>query len=500
MRRIMLLLLAAATTYAQIAAPTATQGSSAAQLPLSGRNASGGSVNAVQSPTSGATATVNTLNPTVQVQGNYSGSTPQVGPQPSMALGIREAIRRGLEFNLGTIGFTNAIRQAKGQATVSRSALLPNISSNLRETLQKTNLAALGVRSPLFPTIVGPFNYFDLRATLTQSLFDFTSRNNYKAAKENVAAMEFLMTDARDIVVFAVSGSYLQAVAAEARVDVAKAQLETARTLLDQATQFNREGLIAAVDVNRSRVEMQAEQQRLIALENDVAKQKLNLARMIGLSPGQPFTLADSIPFHPSDMSTPDEALKTALATRADLRAAEAQVRAAERVRSAARAERLPSLSVSADYGVIGVNPAQASPTFNITGNLRIPIWQGGRTAGSIEQAEAALEQRRSELADLRGRIEQEIRNALLDLESSASQVKVAESSVQVARQNLDLTRQRFEGGVADTAEVVRAQESVHVAEQDVITGAFSHNLAKAALAKATGRAEAALVQMLGVP
>lgn len=499
MRKIMLLMLAVATTYAQFGPPATAPGSAAAQLPLSGRNASSGSASAVQSPTPGAAATVNTLNPSVQVQGNYAGSVPGPADAPA-ALGLRDAIRRGLEFNLGPVGFSNALRQARGQAAVSRSAMLPSINANLRESLQKTNLAAMGVRIPFAPTVIGPFNYFDLRATLTQSLLDFTSRNNYKAAQENVAAMESMMADARDTVAFAVAGSYLQVAAAQARADSARAQLETARTLLNQAEQFNKEGLLATVDVNRSRVGMQAQQQRLIALENDVAKQKLNLARMTGLPPGQQVTLSDSIPFRAAAAVSADEALKTALASRADLRAAEAQVRAAERARSAARAERLPSLSVSADYGAIGVNPSQAAGTFTLMGKLRIPIWQGGRTEGNIEQAEAVLLQRRAEIADLRGRIEQEIRNALLDVESSASQVQVAESSVQVSRQNLDLTRQRFEAGVADTAEVVRAQESLQVAEQDVITGTFSHNLALAALARATGRAEATLSQVLGIP
>jgi outer membrane protein TolC len=157
-------------------------------------------------------------------------------------------------------------------------------------------------------------------------------------------------------------------------------------------------------------------------------------------------------------------------------------------------------LSVSADYGVIGINPAQAAGTWSLTGNLRIPIWQGGRTAGSIQQAEAAVEQRRAELADLRGRIEQDVRSAYLDLESAANQMGVAGNNLEVSREILGLTRQRFEAGVADTAELVRAQESVEIAEQDVITGAFSHNLAKTALARAMGRAEESVARMLGLP
>jgi outer membrane protein TolC len=382
---------------------------------------------------------------------------------------------------------------------MSRSALLPNINAFVRETMQKINLRALGVRAPFLPTVVGPFNYFDLRATLSQSIFDAASLGNYRAAKETVAATEQFAADTRDTIVLAVTGSYLQTLAAEARLTVAKAQLDTARALLDQATAMNREGVMAAIDVNRSRVQMQMQEQRLITLENDVAKQKLNLARMIGLAPGQPFTLADSIPFAPFEPVGVEDALRQASATRADLHAAEAQFRSAERAREAARAERLPSLSVSADYGVIGVNPAQATSTYSLTGILRIPVWQGGRTTGAIEQASAVMEQRRAELAELRGRIDAEVRTALLDVGSAASQQRVAISSRDVARQNLELTRQRFEAGVADTTEVVRAQESLETAEYDVVASAFSHNLARAALARAIGDTETRMVKMLGL-
>jgi outer membrane protein TolC len=179
------------------------------------------------------------------------------------------------------------------------------------------------------------------------------------------------------------------------------------------------------------------------------------------------------------------------------LKAAEAQVRAAERERSAARSERLPSLSLSADYGAIGTNPASSHGTFSVVGTLRFPIWQGGRTEGDIQQADAALVQRQAELEDLRGRIESDVRNAYLDLQAAAGQVEVARENLQVSHENVDLTRQRFEAGVSDNVEVVQAQESVATAELDYINGVFAHNIAKLSLARAIGHADENLPQYL---
>ena len=174
-----------------------------------------------------------------------------------------------------------------------------------------------------------------------------------------------------------------------------------------------------------------------------------------------------------------------------------AQVDAAERARSAARAERLPSFGVRADYGVIGTNPSQAHGTFAIAGTVRVPIWQGGRTKGQIEVAEAALSQRRAELEDLKGRIESEVRNAFFDLRAAANQVEVARRNIQVATQNLELTRQKFDAGVSDNVEVVQSQEALSTANTDYINSVFAHNLAKLSLARAIGRASEALPRFL---
>jgi len=466
----------------------------------------GGSVTATESPVPGTTTSVDTINPSIQVQGPYAGSVPSGAKLPfSGKLSLNDAIERGLQYNLGAVGLAQTIRAARGQRRISRSALLPNLNGNLSETVQQTNLEAFGLRfrSPLpgfaIPTVVGPFNYFDLRATLSQKVADITAWNNYRSAVETVHANEFSAQDARDLVVLAVGGAYLQVVAAEARVQSGLAQLKTADALYQQTSQQHSVGLVAQIDVNRSRVQMLTQRQRLLSLENDFAKQKINLARITGLPPNDRYEIANDVPFAAAPVASVGDAVKQALEQRADIKAAEAQVRAAERARSAARAERLPSLSVSADYGAIGTNPAQSHGTFSVVGSLRVPIWQGGRVGGDIEQADAALTQRQAELDDLRSRVEADVRDAYLDIQAAASQVDVARENLQVSRQNLDLTRQRFDAGVSDNLDVVQSQESVASAELDYINSVFAHNVAKLSLARATGRAAEDFAQFLNL-
>jgi outer membrane protein TolC len=476
----------------------------AVPLPLSGRAGQSGSVTAVEAPIAGTTNSVTTINPSVQVQGPYAGSSSGTAKFPfSGKLSLREAIQRALNSNLGATGLNSAVRQAAGQSQIARSALLPNVSGYLAETITQVNLAAEGFRIHIpipgfnFPTIVGPYNNIDLRGSVTQSVLDLTAINNYRASSDAVHAAQFSLRDARDTIVLAVCGEYLQIIATRERVASAHAQLDTANALLQQTQQKRGVGLVAQIDVDRSEVEQLTQQQRVISLETELAKQKIALARITGLPSNADYDLTDDVPFAAAPSLDLETAIHQALDHRADIRAAEAQVRAAEHALSAARDERLPSLSVNGNYGAIGTNPAQASATFSAAATLNIPVWQGGRSEGDIKEAQATLAQRQAELEDIKAQVESDVRNAYLDLQAATSQLKLAQRNLQVNRETLDLTRQRFDAGVTDNVEVVQAQESLTSAELDQINSIFAHNVAKLSLARATASAADNLQQFL---
>jgi outer membrane protein TolC len=477
-------------------------GSSAVVLPASGRNNQGGSVGTTEQPVAGTTTSVNTLNPSLQISGPYSGSVRSTTAMPfSGKLSLQEALERGLAYNLGAVGLAQTVRQTRAQVTVARSALLPNINGNLSETVQQNDLAAMGLRIGVpgfrIPTIVGPFNYFALQATLSQSVANLTSIDNYRSARATARASQFSQQDAHDLIALAVSGAYIQVLAAQSRVDAAQAQLDTANAVFHQSTEQHREGVLGQLNVDQSQVRTLTQQQQVITLRNDLAKQKINLARLTGLAPNAGYQLTDSFPFSPAPVQNVDAAVAQAEQQRADLKAAQSQVEAAAKALSAARAQRLPSAAISGNYEVIGTNPAQSHGAFSVVGTLSIPLWQGGRTAGEIAQAEAVLAQRQAELDDTRGQIEAQVRQACLDLEAAAGQVEVARKNAQVAQETLEMTRARMEAGVINTVEVVQAQQTVASAQLDLIDSVFAHNLAKLSLARAVGHASEQIPSLL---
>jgi outer membrane protein TolC len=223
---------------------------------------------------------------------------------------------------------------------------------------------------------------------------------------------------------------------------------------------------------------------------NNYAKEKLQLARTIGLPPSQEFNLTDKAPYEPLAPLSLEEALRRAYRDRPDYLSAQQQVLSAERLRSAATAEHLPTLGISGNYGAAGVNIGDSHGVFLAGVTLEIPIFAGGRSHADALQAEAALRQSRQQLANLRTQIDYEIRTALLDLNAASDQVQVAKSSLDLANQTLEQARDRFTAGVADNLEVVQAQETVAAANENYIASLYAHNVAKVSLARAIGFAE----------
>ena len=431
-------------------------------------------------------------------QGAFGGSVPEGQAKAEvLALSFKDAIDRGLRNNLGLLLSSYNTLTARSQRWKELSDLLPNLSAAVSENVAQQNLAASGIRFPGVPEIVGPYGFFDARAYLTQTVFSLKSLYRERGAVSNQKAAEYSYKDARDMVVLAVGNSYLQVLASAARVETAQAQAETAFALFNKAVDQQNAGVTPAIDTLRAQVESQTRQQQLIVVRNDLAKQKLALARVIGLPPGQQFTLSDQAPYEPLSALSVDESLRRAYASRADYQAALQQVQASKRFRQAASAERLPSLGVNANYGDLGITPGNSHGTFQVSGTLAIPIFQGGKTHADVLESEATLRQSQAQLEDLRGRIDYEVRSSLLDLAAAAEQVEVARSSVDLADQTLVQAKDRFAAGVADNLEVVQAQETVAAAHESFISSLYAHNLAKVELARALGYAEEGVKQYL---
>lgn len=460
-----------------------------------------GSLRAQSGASSSDLSTPASVSSILSTQSPYLGSVPEgKATKTPISLSIRDALERGLRFNLGLIESDLGTLSSHSERLKSLSRLLPDLRVSLSQTVEQVDLRAQGIKIniPGVPQIVGPFGVQDVRAYLSQSLFDWNAVQKLRASTEQVRASLYAYRNSREIVVLAVGNAYLQVLSDEATLKSQQAQLKTSEALHQRAVDQLEAGVAARIDELRAQVELQTQQQRLIAARNQLAKDKLSLARVIGLPPGQEFTLSDTATYTPLEGVTLQKALEDAYANRADYESAKALLLAAEHSRKAAVAERYPFLTTSASYGDIGPNFASSHGTFTFAGTLSVPIFQGRRVKADIMQADAMVRRRQAEAEDLRARIDSEVRTAFLDLDSAGDLVTVATSNMNLADETLTQARDRFDAGVTDNIEVIQAQESVAAANQAYISSLYTFNIAKVELARAAGVAEQAVIAYLG--
>jgi outer membrane protein TolC len=424
-------------------------------------------------------------------QSSFDGSvaTGQVTPGV-LQLSLDDAIQRGLKQNLGLILSGTNVQSANGQRLQELQALLPTVDGYLREAVMQTNLAAQGIRAPGFPAIIGPYGYTDLRGTLSWSLLNISSLKNYLASKHNFEGSKLSAEDARDMVVLTVGNAYLLVIADASRIRSVESQVATAKVSLDQAVENHQAGTSPLLDELRARVDYQTLQQQLITSENQFAKDKIALARTIGLPLEQKFELTDQVPYAAMDNMQADAAVKEALTNRKDLQAMQQQTMAAKDLRAAAKAERYPVIGFDGDYGLIGVNFGTSHGTGNAEGTLRFPIFEEPRLRGDAQIAQAQLNQSNAQLNDMQGQIDAEVRDNILDIQAAAQQVEVAHSNVQLASEALSEAQERYAAGVSDNLAVTQAQQSVAQANDRYVASLYQHNVAKLSLARALGVAQ----------
>lgn len=428
--------------------------------------------------------------------GSVPGGTATTGVRH---LTLHDAISMGLRYNLGVIEGEENTHAARAQRLRVLSDLLPQVSAGISENGTQTSRAGLGITTSFVPTVIGPFSYSTAQVTLNQTLFNAESIQRLRAARTAEQAVALTYADTLDVVTLTIGNAYLQIIEANSRVAATDAQVQNAQALYDQAVAAFEAGTSPRIDVTRTSVQLHTERYNLSVARNNLAIAKLNLSRAIGLPLGQAFDLADRVPYVDLDPQNIDEALRTAYSSRSDFRAALRSVESAEQQLAVARAERYPSLAVSGAYGLQGTTFRRPDSVFSLVAIVHVPVFTGGRIESELSEAKASLQQRQAEAENLRGQIDYDVRTALLNLQSAKEQVAVARQNVDLSNENLTRSRERFAAGVADSVEVVQAQQSVSSANDQYVSGVYSHNLAKLQLARALGVAQASYSDYLAV-
>jgi outer membrane protein TolC len=450
-------------------------------------------------------------NPNNSAQNPYFGSVQAVAATADVKqLSLDDAIQLGVANNLALTVARQNEQAADAQRLQLVNNLMPNISLHAEHGLHQLDLAALGFKPSLissfgipaaeassFPLIV-KINSTIGQVNLSQPLFTWAGWDVWRAAKANRSAAFYNTQSSRGLVVLNVGTAYLQALAGSAQVDYAKALLKTDETLLYQAQEEHKAGTAANLDELRARVQYQTQQQTLIVAENNFEKSKIALNRQIGLAPEQKIQLTDATPYSDLAAMTIAEAKRQAYASRQDYQSLKQQLRAAQLERQAAKHERFPSITFNANYGVQGVTGLTYHGIFSSTGSLDVPIFQEAKFRSDRDAVEAQLNELNTQFNDLTNKIEQQLRDSMLDLESAAELVRVSRNNVDLATTALEQSTDRFQAGVDDNLPVVQAQSTLAQAQTQYVSNVYQFNQAKLGLARNLGIVDTQYKNYLG--
>ncbi|MDE1178511.1 MAG: TolC family protein [Edaphobacter sp.] len=428
----------------------------------------------------------------------------------ALPLSIDEAIDRGLKQNLGIKLSVANQRLVHGEVLAVKNNLLPSMTATATTGTQQMNLAAMGFKPSLFQSVSIPgvdlsnlqtivkVDVTQAQLSLNQQLFNVPAYYLYRAAQKADQVASWEMLNERGAVALNVGTQYLRSVADASEIENAQALVKADEVALKQAEASHDAGVGTNLDVLRSRVQLQTEQQTLINDENVFAKDKIALNRMIGLPAEQELTLTDKAPYSEFAALPLDQAMSLAFERRKDLRSLQAQEELADRTAKAVKYERLPSLSFGGYYGVLGETHGLYHGVFSAAGKLSFPIFQEGQLRGEREVAQAQLQGVHQQIVSLKVTIEQQIRSAMLDVDAASDLVKVARSNVDLATQQLQDTTDRYAAGVDDNLPVVQAQATLAAAQSRLVETLYQYNQAKLTLARNTGVVETQYKTYLG--
>ena len=421
-----------------------------------------------------------------------------LSPQ-KLRLSLGDAARLAARQSAGVQGAEQRAVEARARVTQSRAALLPDLSANVLQSGRSFNTITFGIQFPAPPgqpplfnpegQVIGPVRTLDLRGRVQANLFDYSALERVHSAQAAAGAARADVTTASELAATQAAAAYLRTLRSDAQVQARVADSTLASELLSIAQSQLRAGVGVGLDVTRAQSQLADIRAQLISARSARERSRLDLKRALNLPFDADIELTDSLSSaEPTDLTLePEAATARALRDRPDLRASEEQLRAARQTVSAIRAERLPTVSAFGDDGVIGKDASRLLPTYTYGIQLSVPIFDGFRREGRIEEQQAVARELEVRRRDLEQQASLEVRGALLDLVAARDEVQAMRERIRLAEQEVAQARERFRAGVAGNADVVTASISLNSARSQYVDALTALQTARVSLARAEG-------------
>jgi outer membrane protein TolC len=418
------------------------------------------------------------------VGGGDSSLESQSHPFQPLNLTLRAALAAAIDNNPDVLIYKERIEAARGQVQTQLGAMLPNLSSTVRQSRQTVFRGSFG----LSPVRSDPFSIFDARLSASQNLLSVSLIQRWRASREMLQVSESESDSRKFDTMASVALTYMEGLKAMSMVKMHEANQQVMNDLLGLIKQRQRVGFATGLDIARLDAQLSSERQQTSTSQYAVEHAKLNLLNLLALPYETPLALTDE--FRPDVLNPPavQAAVEDALKQRPEVVAQATRVRATELTYSSITGERLPSLVAQGDYGRIGNRWNNSLETYNVALLLQIPIFDGGQREGRIAESRSQLRQEALRLQSILNQVKMEVHDGMVSLAAAKDQVGIAQAGMRSASKELELARERYAVITASSYfEITNGLTSVVRARENLVEAVFQLNAARVNLARATG-------------
>jgi outer membrane protein len=414
-----------------------------------------------------------------------SAQTAQIVPlQLTLKDSIALALKQNIDVQVANINLATSQQDRK----ISRSALLPQASLKTTEEVERFNVQAfIGTSIQGLPKNLGPFQSINIGPRFSAPVFDLSLLREYQASGHRLEASKEDEKSTREETVLLTTAQYLALLRAETSVKAAESRVQLAKSLANQAHDLLSSGVATNIDVSRAEVRVLTERQALIDAQSEIESNTFALRRILNVPASQRLEFLDADTFSQTPLLDLADPVSTALSQRPELLALLQRQKAAKDDRKAASAESLPKLAFAGGWNEQGRSLQNLYPGYDYQVSFNVPIFTGGRLSAERKNAVLAEQKAHQQLLDARNRVEEQVRDGLVELKASRSDVDLGRQRLQLANQEVELARGRFTAGVTDNIEVTTAQDELAHANDVEIGALYRYNIARANLARAAG-------------
>lgn len=417
---------------------------------------------------------------------------PESGDPPLVRLSLNEALNLARTQQIDILVSKERVQQAIARLGQAQSVLWPQMSLDAQQTRETINLKSLGIPIPTTKPVDGPFNSFDARFNLTQTLFDLNAIGRLRAAKRanDLSRAEEVKTR-QDVLAF-VANLYIEASRAQDAVSLAKKFVDRSQKGFEVAQVMFRNGIGSELELKQAEADLNEVKQRFNETESTALERQLDLTAALGIPNDSKIAFIETTLFSDVQIPQPDE-VGAVKENHPDVLVARQLFHQRKAERWAELTEFLPKILGFGNYGESGTSPSNWEATYAFGAKVTLPLLEGGNRWFKYREAESQVRESQKQIEDIERHAEAGVLNSIQKLKHALIDVDAKEAAWLVAQKQLAIAQNRSKTGSGSDYDVVKAIADEALAHDQRNESVSVYRLSQVNLLHSMGQLEAFL-------